>query len=772
MKKKSRILSILTAGIVAGTVTFAGCSLVTANAQSDMNQVIAEIDISKSEKLDEDLKEYTGAISGGTEIIKRQLVAYFLNAGSSLVSGGSTYGEAFETLANTLVNNEILIQYATLATLQDMVEDGYDGLTSASAAVSWFNDESKTDIEKYAAMIDYQATVDDYTGDKDVDYNLLAEYSLKASLNSAIDSYEELILETDTTEDTSDATLPEGVDTEVENFYPLKEDGTLDYNVYTGYSDYTLPLSGIYQEDKLEGTTSWKRRQAYNRFIQRLDANYLITDDDDISDIWNLDYVQGQYLSLLRQQLLLNYYNLYELELEKDIEENSIDYVEDRYEELLGQQKADYNGSVSSYESSLSSLSDTSFILYTPNTDNGRSFGYVYNILLPFSTSQSNLLTSLTSLLNNNVITQNEYYEMRNKLLGEITTTDQRSAWFNGGVDYSFNANDNGFTAGAAATADGKTYYNAGDDSRKVLFFKDNMLGNKRYENLEKYPGLYSYNGTAVKNGDDSYTLIPNSLDIDEMLDEFIGYIDFTLGTENGSNVTWSYWADGETINVSDTSKGNPDYYLTDIFNTDPADEKSEIDYSKFVYAYGTVDLGDFTTACLLDENSDYYKVMSAVNELQYAYTTDTGILSNYIGYSISAYSTDYIKEFEYAAQYAINNNGGNAGAFAVCAGDYGWHLIYVTNVFNPDSETYTPAWSANIKTEGTFEYEFYEAIKNSDLENASSRLQLELLDIFDNDVVVTVYESRFSDLTSLTTTANTGSTTTDGTTSGTTTTA
>ena len=97
---------------------------------------------------------------------------------------------SFQTLANTLVNNEILIQYATLATLQDMVEDGYDGLTSASAAVSWFNDESKTDIEKYAAMLDYQAPVDDYTGDKDVDYNLLAEYSLKASLNSAIDSYE------------------------------------------------------------------------------------------------------------------------------------------------------------------------------------------------------------------------------------------------------------------------------------------------------------------------------------------------------------------------------------------------------------------------------------------------------------------------------------------------------------------------------------------------------------------------------------------------------
>lgn len=727
MKKKSRILSILTAGIVAGTVTFAGCSLVTANAQSDMNQVIAEIDISKSEKLDEDLKEYTGAISGGTEIIKRQLVAYFLNAGSSLVSGGSTYGEAFETLANTLVNNEILIQYATLATLQDMVEDGYDGLTSASAAVSWFNDESKTDIEKYAAMLDYQATVDDYTGDKDVDYNLLAEYSLKASLNSAIDSYEELILETDTTEDTSDATLPEGVDTEVENFYPLKEDGTLDYNVYTGYSDYTLPLSGIYQEDKLEGTTSWKRRQAYNRFIQRLDANYLITDDDDISDIWNLDYVQGQYLSLLRQQLLLNYYNLYELELEKDIEENSIDYVEDRYEELLGQQKADYNGSVSSYESSLSSLSDTSFILYTPNTDNGRSFGYVYNILLPFSTSQSNLLTSLTSLLNNNVITQNEYYEMRNKLLGEITTTDQRSAWFNGATDYSFDADEAGLD-----------YY--GGAGRNYLFFEDNLTQTDRYQTLDKYDGRYSYNGSVAENDDGSYSLVPARLTVDDVLSELENYVEYVMG---GDTVTIEKQ---DSYNVTDYN----DYYTEETRNL--PDSQKQIDYSRFVYAKGKVDLGQTSLSSFLAnmfvEESAAYKAMSAVNELQYAYTTDTSVLSQYIGYSVSAYDTNYVPEFEYAAQAAIAEG---AGTIYVCAADYGWHIIYVTATFDTaGGPVYGDdvAWTADqVLSEGTFQNMYYNWIKDSTLSEVTSTRRSIINELFGGDTTVTRYEDTYSDL-------------------------
>ena len=72
------------------------------------------------------------------------------------------------------------------------------------------------------------------------------------------------------------------------------------------------------------------------------------------------------------------------------------------------------------------------------------------------------------------------------------------------------------------------------------------------------------------------------------------------------------------------------------------------------MYAYGKVDLGNFTASDLMNKESLSYKIMSAVNELQYAYTTDTAVLSEYLGYDIGAYSTDYIAEFEYATQYAI----------------------------------------------------------------------------------------------------------------------
>ena len=197
------------AASVACTATFAGCSLVSADAQADMQQVIAEVDISKSEKLDENLAYYVGAITSDTEIYKRDLIAYFLNSGSTLVQNGSTYGEAFETLANALINNEVLVQYAILSTLECIVKDNYQNIPSSASAVEWFN-SFETDAERYEALLAYQAEKDDFTGEENVNYSDYVKYSLMRSLNSSIDSYEESNLEADTSSATSSATVPGG----------------------------------------------------------------------------------------------------------------------------------------------------------------------------------------------------------------------------------------------------------------------------------------------------------------------------------------------------------------------------------------------------------------------------------------------------------------------------------------------------------------------------------------------------------------------------------
>ena len=743
MKKKYKLLSILMAATVAAGATLAGCSLVSADAEADMEQVIATVDISQSEnfsRFNKDLEPYTGAISSGTDILKRDLVAYFLNAGGSLIQSGSTYGQAFQTLSETLVNNEILIQYATLATLKQMVDAGE--FANAQAAVDWFKTQSELDA--YKAMLAFQAEHDEFEGTDNVDYVKLVEYSLKSSLNSAIDSYEE---EDTSSNTTSTATVPGGVGTEKENFYPVTGDGELNYNVYTGYRGYLLEESGAYyeNEDYVEGTNTWKRRQAYNRFIQYLDNNYLIDDNEDISDIWGLNYVESEFVTLLRQRVLVNYYNSYEAELEASID---TEYVQERYNEMLMQQTAEYDASSSDFETAMSSFSDTSFILYAPATkkvgdsENENKFGFVYNILLPFSSIQSSLLSSASSARENGVIDWNGYYETRNELLAAIRSGDQRSSWFNGGEDYSF-----------VADPEEIDFYNKNSN---ILFFEDNLLDtdNSQYEKLERYLGLYAYNGKAVKNEDDSYTLLPNLLSIDGLLGEFQSYLEFALGDEG--DVSWNYWADGQAVEgTPDTAAGNADYYAVTDFHKEAGNDKSDIDYSKFIYAAGRVNFGEFTASDLQNEDSAYYRAMSAVNELQYAYTTDTAVLSQYVGYSIGAYTTSYIKEFEYAAQQAIREG---EGSFIVCAGDYGWHLMYVTYVFDA-GEIYSPLDWTKINTEGTFEYNFFNAIKDSELSSATTTLQSNILqNLYQSGSSVEVFEDRFSDLTSLTTSLNTGS--------------
>ena len=75
MKKKYKLLSILMAASVTATATLAGCTLVSSYTQADMQQVIASVDISKSENLSADLAPYAGAINSSTALYKRDLMA-------------------------------------------------------------------------------------------------------------------------------------------------------------------------------------------------------------------------------------------------------------------------------------------------------------------------------------------------------------------------------------------------------------------------------------------------------------------------------------------------------------------------------------------------------------------------------------------------------------------------------------------------------------------------------------------------------------------------
>lgn len=719
MKSKMLVCGALAAALTM-SVVFSGCGNATRNRE-DMNQVIATVDISNSANLEsEGLSAYVSAIESSTDIIKRDLVASYYNVGYSYVQSGMDTAQVFELLVDALTTTSVVVQYSTLKLISMKVQEG-DGF-SFDSYIDTLGKEGEIAALEYLLKGETQESEDGES-----DRVLLAKYTLYSSINSSLDSLEESIIdEKDGTSSSTDTrTTPVGADVESEDYLPLNSDGTLNYGIYTGYAGYELGDCGAYSDDAVEGTTKSTRRLAYASFISSLKANFLVGDDEDARDVLAISYINEEYLSQLQQQVINEYYERYEEEQEKLIDSVDSDgvytFLAERYQRDFDDQSV-ANSSHDDFESSMSSLSDTSFILYAPATDgtDGGTYGYIYNILLPFSEAQN------VNIDNTN--TTAAYYYSRKAILDDIVTTDQRSAWFNGAEDYSFDASQSDID-----------YYGKAE-GRDYLFFENNLTDTERYADLEKYDGRYSYNGSVSENEDGSYSLIPAKLTVDDVLSELESYVEYVMG---GDTVTINKL---DSYNVADYT----DYYTEDT--KDLPDRLKQIDYSKFVYATGKVDLGVTSLSSFLTDmfvkDSAAYKAMSAVNELQYAYTTDTAVLSDYIGYAVSAYDTDYIPEFEYAAQAAVDEG---AGTIYVCAGDYGWHIIYVTATFDTAGGAVygdDVNWTAEyVLKEGTFQNLYYNWIKDSTLSDVTSARRSVINQQFGGDDTVTTYEDTYKDL-------------------------
>lgn len=719
MKSKMLVCGALAAALTM-SVVFSGCGNATRNRE-DMNQVIATVDISNSANLEsEGLSAYVSAIESSTDIIKRDLVASYYNVGYSYVQSGMDTAQVFELLVDALTTTSVVVQYSTLKLISMKVQEG-DGF-SFDSYIDTLGKEGEIAALEYLLKGETQESEDGES-----DRVLLAKYTLYSSINSSLDSLEESIIdEKDGTSSSTDTrTTPVGADVESEDYLPLNSDGTLNYGIYTGYAGYELGDCGAYSDDAVEGTTKSTRRLAYASFISSLKANFLVGDDEDARDVLAISYINEEYLSQLQQQVINEYYERYEEEQEKLIDSVDSDgvytFLAERYQRDFDDQSV-ANSSHDDFESTMSSLSDTSFILYAPATDgtDGGTYGYIYNILLPFSEAQN------VNIDNTN--TTAAYYYSRKAILDDIVATDQRSAWFNGAEDYSFDASQSDID-----------YYGKAE-GRDYLFFENNLTDTERYADLEKYDGRYSYNGSVSENEDGSYSLIPAKLTVDDVLSELESYVEYVMG---GDTVTINKL---DSYNVADYT----DYYTEDT--KDLPDRLKQIDYSKFVYATGKVDLGVTSLSSFLTDmfvkDSAAYKAMSAVNELQYAYTTDTAVLSDYIGYAVSAYDTDYIPEFEYAAQAAVDEG---AGTIYVCAGDYGWHIIYVTATFDTAGGAVygdDVNWTAEyVLKEGTFQNLYYNWIKDSTLSDVTSARRSVINQQFGGDDTVTTYEDTYKDL-------------------------
>ena len=749
MKKKliKLVSAVLALSFAVGMTT--GCDLIGTDNKKDMEQVVAEVNIGSDSTalnkafssfgttLQDGLADQMDSVLATDEIYKRDLVAYFFTYGYSYISQGYTYADTFETLLDGLVNRKMVTQFATLYYLNEgeVVVDR-DNVDSRKGYTEIENSDGLR-MNKEISVDGYLKALEGLSGDAatvaayeyfltedEINYSV---YQAMVSINGAIDSYEESIIaaeEEEEADSSADRTVPTGANVLSSNYYPQKtEDGeaVIDYGIYTGFNQ----VSDCGEYEKLEGSTAFTRTRAYARFINSLRQNHLVSDDaKNVFDIQSLGYFDLELKTQLEQQLITKFSATLSLDMSDSLEKGALELA---YEMLLQQQSV----STSGFTSTMDSVSDTSFVLYSPEN---RTYGFVYNILLPFNANQNLVVSELSALYGAGT---KEYYAARNtdgELYQNIEATDQRSSWFNGATDYSFDATE----------YDYKEYYpNSGSS---YLFFKDSYITAQSDRGTEKgidrYAGQYAYNGTVEVKDDGTYRLTPNKLKIDDFIAEMEGYINYMAGSDVASG---SYYSGNHTW---DAENGNAFYAVTPA---DFLDENNQLDYSASIYYKGTVNgVKNVDPANYLVKDQISYRVLSAVNELMFAYSTDTGCLNTYYGYSIESFesATSYVAEFEYAAQDIIRNDG--VGSYAVVATDYGWHIIYVSFVYDGGAVYSQGFVYADRNKEGTFSYYFYQAKKDEVAADFATNRQNEVLTMLDSESNVSRYPNRYKDLSNL----------------------
>ncbi len=711
MNKKNSVKK--TAALLLGialTVGGVGCeNFIITDSEKDLAQTVATVNIAASLKnnqneayssVADDVKKIVDNLS--TDISKRDLVAYFLSTGYQYVENyGYTYEATFNMLMEGLVSREIMIQYAIAYYLKNNTALSVAGCESyiqaqLQAVASEKDGAKKQELLKaHPEVLTLKYFLTD-GGQDGEDYDR-AVYNLKKSLNDTLDSLESNYIKASSEDHNHDTprTLPTNVGTEKSDYY-----ATGDYEIYTGRN--TLDSCGEYE--KVDGSTTSTRQKAYNAFLSNLQGYNMISTSgkiEDTSKVYLLDYYYVELSSLLGQSLISKYFEDIQ---EKVTEQMDGEYVTAQYNELLKSQQSKHSVSPSAFSTAMDSVSDTSFLLYGL-----KDFGFVYNILLPFSTSQNN---EYTTAKNNAANTQDDLYNIRKGILNRVKGKDLRGSWI--------------------SEHDHANYAYKGEDG-KYYFFEDQISESTKYESLKQYLGKYPYQADSAEVEKYMKGEIEELPEANELtIDGFIATMEEYIRASTNCNVSGSK----ETA------------YEATVMNTEYTDAKGEVDYSKFTYYTGKVDLGTVAAKDYFVKGTNIYNAVSAVNELMFAYSTDTGCLNTYYGYAVSPYGTNFVKEFEYAAQEAVK---GGVGTYVVCATDYGWHIVFASYVFNADGEVYggydhSEATGDN-KVEGSFSNLFYESLKASASSNYSTEVQNNVLNQYNNDKSVKLFKDRYQDL-------------------------
>ena len=730
-KTKSVIALALAAAVSCGVL--AGCdSLISTDSRKDYQQVIAEVDISQHADFQEGGKyaAYRDVITPA-KVLKREMVSTFVANYASMANMYS-YSMIFSAIAESLVNTQIYLQYSLVYLLENGAYEGDEKTEKTTykaseylAAVEAAKKAAKETGKYSDETIELMGKTAGYAyflSDEEVKET---EYSVKSMFNDALDSQEKSLIEEDDKDKSSNSprTLPTGVDTKDDDYYAEN------YAIYIGSN--AAADCGDYET--VDGSTPTYRKRAYGSFLSNLRSYGLVEKGEDSSNPEYLGYYQLERKNVYQNAIVSKLADCFEHEANDDLVENNYKEIKDKFNETYLAQRSDYENDNAAFEAAMDKVSDTNFLLYAPNPEEEEySYGFVINILLPFSDKQSEELKDADGDFGD---PNGNTFVKRARILKNLTATDQRGTWFSSGQDdHAFNTAKSALEGTYKGTLD-----NASD--RTWLFFEDSIKDNTKYQRIKNYYGRYTYNGKVeVDKDDDSYTVTPKPITIDGFLAEMEGYLasaGFTAGAVDGG-------ANGGVARTEYYTKPYSAYYKEENGKIN----YSKVDYSQFLYYTGKVEFnGGFDANKVFEIGSEENRAMSIINELSFAYNTDTAGLNTYLGYAVSPYNTNFVKEFEFAAQEAVRLG---AGSYTVAPSTYGWHIMYCTFSWNTQDpgESLYEFNVGEVDVEGTFSNLYFEAIKadtaSTYANNARSRA------ITDYAGCSTIYEKRFEDLSSL----------------------
>lgn len=734
-KYKIKIVALLLL-IVFVAMCFVGCNLITTDNKKDMQQVVAEVNLQKDTDALKDAFSTLSIASDSfdasrlndlhlqnTTILKRDLLTAYLSYGYQQV-GSMGIEEVINTIMKNLTNSRLNLQLlmlyylykgevcidTTIYNVTDDTEYTANGLAGTQrkmstnvfgdTAISVANFNGRTNIQNdNATRRNLETVVAGYKfflTKREQNYIINA---VNTSINDAIDRYEKEALNLKENSSEEDRGVPSGANQT--NLYNLDDSSVV--GIYTG-SQSAASVQGY---TPLPNSTQTTRKKAYAQFIVSLANNGLIERGDNWNDITTLDYYLieciTQYESLLGTKFSATIATL----------QNSIaEGVQQEYNRLVELQKLQTD---SNFVSTMDAVTDTGAIVAAPKG----KFGYIYNLLIPFSTSQASSVNGLKEQQG----TTTNFYTERNSIAKGIVATDQRASWINGNTNYSFNATNvrtNYVTQMAAGAGNKQFFTNNTSATTNYLFFNENFGQYGRAEGLTRYAGLYAFNGTVTPEEDGKFYVRPAQVGIEDFIkNEFEGYLNFILGTGSVSSKSFN-WTKKYTPNSNN-------------------------------YEFAIV----YENQITLDNNyypnpSNYgkaYKAMAAVNELVYAYSTDTGSLSKPYGYGMGLnVPTSYVPEFEYAGNQLLKKQ---EGSYCAVVTDYGVHILYLVRLYDNAAgakavETYDPS---QVGTVGTFSHFFYNATVNSVIGTFNSGIRGEYMEKINTNATVVLYKNRYKDL-------------------------